>query len=264
MKKQIKIQTTQECWSLVENITYATEPAWYGATYRDLKCSVCIPKHREKVGKYPLLIWLCGGGFQVMDKDVWWPQWIEFARKGVIVASVEYRTNNETCFPDSLADVKAAIRYFRAHADRYSVDPERIFVGGESAGGALASLAGVSNGEAHQKFEVGEWLETSSKVQGVIDFYGVVDMTIRPLGKDQELASAIRYVTPDTPPFLIFHGNCDDLVPIDQSERMYETLCENGVRADYYVLDGEGHGADAFYQQEIMEIIREFMDGIQG
>lgn len=262
MKQKIKIETAQRCWSLVENITYTSVPAWYGTTYKDLKCSVCMPKHRGEQEKFPLLIWLCGGGFQVMDKDVWWPQWIEFSRKGVIVASVEYRTNNETCFPDSLADVKAAIRYFRSHADKYAIDPERIFIGGESAGGALACLAGVSDGEAHKKYEVGEWLETDSRVQGVIDFYGVVDRMARPLGKDPELASAINFVTSDTPPFLIFHGDHDDLVPIDQSERMYEKLCENGVRAEYYVLEGEGHGADAFYQQEIMDIIREFIDSI--
>ena len=210
--------------------------------------------------KSTLLVYI--HSFSQMDKYVWWPQWIEFARRGVIVASVEYRTNNEAVFPDSLADVKAAIRYLRAHAETYSIDAERIFIGGESAGGALACLAGVSDGEAHKKYEVGDWLDTDSRVQGVVDFYGVVDRMSRPLGKDPELASAIRFVTPNTPPFLIFHGNCDDLVPIDQSERMYTCLCENGVRAEYYVLDGEGHGADAFYQQEIMDIIREFIDSI--
>ena len=80
MKKELNIKTEQKCWSLVNNITYAEVPFWYGATYKNLKCSICMPKVRGGE-RYPLLVWLCGGAFKVMDVDVWWPQWTEFARR---------------------------------------------------------------------------------------------------------------------------------------------------------------------------------------
>lgn len=291
MKKELRIKTRQRCWSLVSNITYASVPSWYGATFRDLKFSVCMPKVRGNE-RYPLLIWLCGGAFKVMDTEVWWPQWIEFARKGCVVASVEYRTSNEEVFPAALCDVKSAIRYFKTHADRYGIDPERIFVAGESAGGALASLAGVTGSKEPGKYDVGQWLEADSSVRGVIDYYGVTDMRNRGecknsasaavngntnatygateqfLGMEgdihvlQEEASAVCHISSQTSPFLIFHGDKDALVDMSQSEELYQALCEAGVRADYYVLNGEGHGADAFYQEELLEIVREFIGSV--
>lgn len=275
----MKVKTTQKSWSLVEDITYATVPAWYGATYRDMKCSICMPKFREENEKYPLLIWVCGGAFKVMDKDVWWPQWMEFARGGCIIAGVEYRTSNEAVFPAALQDVKAAVRYLKANASLYAIDKNRVFVAGESAGGALASLAGVTGSQ----YDTGAYPEQDSSVRGVIDFYGVVDMTAQAIqsgsndtfgAEDQFLgvegdhdalkkaASAISYISPDTPPFLIFHGEQDDLVSTSQSDTLYDRLQDAGVRADYYILEQEGHGADAFYQKEIMDIIRDFMNSV--
>lgn len=281
MKKTIKVETKQKCWSLVEDITYAAVPAWYGSTYRSMKCSICMPKVREEGVKYPLVVWFCGGAFKVMDKDVWWPQWMEFAREGCVVASVEYRTSNEAVFPAALTDAKAAIRYLKANAEAYGIDRDRVFVAGESAGGALASLVGVTG----DNYNEGEFLSYDSRVCGVIDFYGLVDMTgpvdenaqnmtfganeqfIGVEGDSKALkkeASAVSHISQDTPPFLIFHGNKDDLVSVSQSDLLYEKLCEAGVRADYYILEQEGHGADAFYQREILDIVRAFMESVAG
>lgn len=297
MKQELKIEKKEICWSLVTDITYCSVPAWYGATFRDLKCSICMPKIRTGE-KYPLLIWICGGAFKVMNKDVWWPQWISFAKKGCVVASVEYRTSNEAVFPSALCDIKTAIRYFKVHAEQYGIDPQKIFVAGESAGGALASLAGVTGNKSNPEYDEGAWQDEDSSVCGVIDYYGVTDMRKQQavsvwehtekisrggdssiagnnnatanaesqfLGIEgdiqelQEKASAVCHVTVNTPPFLIFHGDCDDLVDISQSEKLYQALQESGVYADYYVLEGEGHGSDAFYQENVMGIVRDFV-----
>ena len=253
-------------------MTYARVPAWYGASVKNLRMSVLMPKHRNENEKLPLLIWLCGGAFQVMDPDVWIPQWTEFARKGSVVASVEYRTANEAPFPAALEDVKAAIRFLRANASCFGVDPEKVFVGGESAGGCLACLAGVYGKE--RRYDVGEYLEYSSQIQGVLDFYGLTDFTYKSDGPDdldqvvrqflggrslEEEASACLHVDADTPPFLIFHGDRDELSNICQSETMYRNLVKQGISADFYILEGCGHGADEFYQEEILEIVADFI-----
>ena len=175
MKKEIRIPITQEAITLVPNVVYKMERFWYDMTLRPMKMSVLMPKHWQEHKPQPLVLWLCGGGFQVMDENIWIPQMIDFARAGFTVASVEYRTAHTAPFPAELVDVKAAIRYLRAHKEEFCFDGEHIFVMGESAGGAIASEAGLIT---DPQYDVGEYLEESSAVTGVVDFYGVVDQTV--------------------------------------------------------------------------------------
>lgn len=210
-----------------------------------------------------------------MDPDVWIPQWTEFARRGCVVAGVEYRTANEAPFPAALEDVKAAIRFLRANASGFGINPKKVFVAGESAGGCLACLVGVYGRE--RRYDVGEYLEYSSCVQGVIDFYGVTDFVSNPDqyeeldmarklflgdGDKREEASPCLHVDSHTPPFLIFHGDKDELVDIQQSERMYQSLIGRGIPVKLYVLERCGHGADEFYQREVLEIVEKFISKI--
>ena len=272
MKKVLQIERKQECWSFVPGVAYTRVPSWYDSSVKNLRMSILMPKHREDRKNLPALVWLCGGAFQVMDPDVWIPQWTEFARRGCIVAGVEYRTANEAEFPAALEDVKSAIRFLRGNASDFGLDPDRIFIAGESAGGCLACLAGVYG--KNRKYDVGDYLEYSSRIQGVIDFYGVTDFTYKSDGPDdldqvvrqflggrslEEEASACLHVDADTPPFLIFHGDRDELSDICQSEKMYQNLVKQGISADFYILEGCGHGADEFYQEEILEIVADFI-----
>lgn len=272
MKKILQIERKQECWSFVPGVAYTRVPSWYDSSVKNLRMSILMPKHREDRKNLPVLVWLCGGAFQVMDPDVWIPQWTEFARRGCIVAGVEYRTANEAEFPAALEDVKSAIRFLRGNASDFGLDPDRIFIAGESAGGCLACLAGVYGED--RKYDVGDYLEYSSRIQGVIDFYGVTDFTYKSDGADdldqvvrqflggnslEEEASACLHVDADTPPFLIFHGDRDELSDICQSEKMYQNLVKQGISADFYILEGCGHGADEFYQEEILEIVADFI-----
>ncbi len=272
MKKILQIERKQECWSFVPGVAYTRVPSWYDSSVKNLRMSILMPKHREDRKNLPVLVWLCGGAFQVMDPDVWIPQWTEFARRGCIVAGVEYRTANEAEFPAALEDVKSAIRFLRGNASDFGLDPDRIFIAGESAGGCLACLAGVYGED--RKYDVGDYLEYSSRIQGVIDFYGVTDFTYKSDGADdldqvvrqflggnslEEEASACLHVDADTPPFLIFHGDRDELSDICQSEKMYQNLVKQGISADFYILEGCGHGADEFYQEEILEIVDDFI-----
>lgn len=264
MKKELVVSLKQECWSLVTGITYAQVSSWYDASYRNLKMSIIMPKRRNMEKKYPLIVWICGGAFQVMDQNVWIPQWTEFARQGYIVASVEYRTENEAAFPAALRDVKAAVRYLRAHAEHFGIDSNQVIVAGESAGGCLAALLGVYG--KNRIFDEGEYLEQSSEVQGVIDYYGLTEFWMK--GRiDENLEEAGEdCIGKGTPPFLILHGDRDELVEIEQSQMLYEKLCKRDVPVEFYILKGCGHGADEFYQAEIMEIVKEFIKkcGEQG
>ena len=121
--------------------------------------------------KLPLVIWIFGGAFLVGSKDDTVP--LELLPQGYAVASIGYRLSSDAKFPAQVEDCKAAIRWLRANAARFALDPERFAVFGESAGGYLAAMLGTT-GEV-KEFDVGEHLEHSSRVQAVVDFYGPTD-----------------------------------------------------------------------------------------
>lgn len=282
MRKLLSVLTDKEVLSLVTDITYSTVPAWYNATFQDLKMDLLIPKHRTENKRLPLIIWICGGAFSITDKSVWMPEMVYYAERGYIVASIEYRTSNQAPFPAALIDVKAAIRYLKKHACRFCIDTERIFVMGESAGGTLAALAGLTAGQ--KEFEQGDFQEEDSQVNGVIDFYGIHDFSMKGvmtanenvpswageafLASDgalssEERASAVNYVNGNSVPFLIFHGTKDETVNIRQSDILYDKLTACGVYTEYYQIDGALHGADIFYSAEVKELVISFMEKIQ-
>ena len=277
MKQTLRIAPEREALTLIAGTTYARVPSWYGFTREDLKMDIVLPKHAEGHAPLPAVLWLCGGAFCVVDRSVWMPQMVEFARKGYVVASANYRTSNAVPFPAPLLDVKAAIRFLRAHAAEYCIDPNRIAVMGESAGGTMASLAGVTAGLS--EYEVGEYLDTSSAVQAVVDFYGLTDMSTMPdHSEDANVAdwtmeaflggvtpekldktSAVNYVGKDTPPFMILHGSADITVAMANSENLYAKLIECGIPAEFYVLEGAAHGDDMFYQPPVIDLIDAFL-----
>ena len=211
------------------------------------------------------------------------PELVPYAHHGYIIASIQYRVSGEALFPAQIEDVKTAIRFLRAHAEKYHIDAERIGIMGESAGGHLAALAGTTGNV--KELDKGEWLEQSSKVQAVVDWYGPTDFlqlsqfsdsVIKNLaaspealligGRAQdnkeksEKANPISYITGETPPFLILHGDSDRIVPFSQSEILYEALKGIGADVALYNLEGAGHATKEFFQPEIENIIINFFD----
>lgn len=279
MQKVQKNEVVRESLALVSGVTYAVVPSWYGVTCRNLQMDLIVPKRRAAGKPRPLLIWLCGGAFSVMDKSVWIPELTEYARRGYIVASLEYRTMQESCFPVPVMDIKAGIRYLKAHAEQYLIDSEKIAIAGESAGATLAGLAGMMR---DRKYDAGDYLEWSSEVQAVIDFYGISDMQLLKQDKsrlseevflqfldrgDRQLcheASLLSHVDKNTPPFLLLHGEQDSTVPIIHSERLYEALEKKGVRTDFYRFPNAGHGDDRFYQEDTVGIADAFLKEVLG
>lgn len=281
MEKELTIKREYEVQSLSAGIAYSCVEDWYAGTYRNLKMNLLFPKHREDHPAQPALLWICGGGFSVVSRDIWMPELMYYARRGYTVASVEYRTSNMAGFPAPLIDVKTAVRYLKAHAKQYCIDPEYIFVAGESAGGTFASFLGATGNE--KSFDVGDYLEFNSKVAGVIDFYGPIDFKNECLLQSEKVpswcldaflgenytddtirfASPVHYIDKNTVPFLIFHGTDDLTVSIKQSDELYEKLQQEKIPVEYYKLRGAQHGDDLFYQDPIKEIVVDFMKRIQ-
>lgn len=278
-EKTLEVTMKQEVLSLISGISYAVVPSWYDASLKDLKLDLIVPKHRNGHKPCPVIIWLCGGAYMVCDRTVWLPELIRFAREGYAVASVEYRCTNEVTFPQPLIDVKAAIRFLRAHAQEFCLDPDRFYVMGESAGGTMATLVGTTGGM--KDFEQGSYLEYDSRVQGIVDFYGPTDFKIteRTAAASDDIpdwcmkaflgtstysenlvrASAISYVSEQTPPCLILHGLADQVVDPAHSKAFFKALKSHNVYTECYFLEDAIHGDDLFYQDEMIERILTFL-----
>lgn len=258
------------------DITYAQVDSWYGHSRRDLKMDLIYPEDME--GRtYPCIVWICGGGWLRMDKSAHLAYLAQLAQKGFAVASVEYRTSNEGSFPIQLVDVKAAIRYLKAHAERYRINPDAFGVMGESAGGYLACMAAL---DMDASLEVGDYLEQSSQVQAACPWYPPTDLATFPYENEKQAAasaeslmmgfsvmdhpekakenSPVSKVTPAAPPFFIIHGNEDKTVPFSQSEELYEVLEKAGCDVTLLALDGADHADLMFFQEKVWEQITEF------
>lgn len=272
MKEKLKVKVTAPQYSFVSGITFAQVDAWYDHTRRDLKMDIFYPEDKSK--KYPCVVWICGGAWIRLDRSAHTAYLAELARSGFVVASVEYRTTNEGCFPIQLQDVKAGIRYLKANSERYNIDTERIGVMGESAGGYLTAMTALVDDPA---YDVGAYTEFSSKVQAACAWYPVTDLTgfsypspleaaasmeSLLLGKnvmlepEEALAiSPVSFATKDAPPFLIIHGDNDHTVPFAQGEALHDMLEEAGADVRFLALEGSDHADMPFFQEEIWQRI---------
>lgn len=279
MKKTIDVPAVRDGLWMDTDITYAQVPGWLGNTTRDLKLTVIRHFQTDDNKCYPVIFWFAGGGWMDTDNNVHLADLVDLAHAGYIVVGVEYRDSNKVQFPGQLEDAKAAVRYLRANADRFQADPDRFVAMGESAGGHLASMLGVTNG--HEEFDRGAHLDVSSAVQAVVPFYGVVDPLSAKqgsatndfdfvyrnlLGAEPEAApeldraaNPLTYIDQNTVPFLIFHGTEDKVVPVQDSERLYDELTEKHVPADFYVLKGAEHMDVKFLQPQVFKIIEDFL-----
>lgn len=259
---------------LVAGNVSGAETGLAGKAHRDLayvtnghgrqRLDVFLP---EKGTNWPLIVWIHGGAWLGGSKEN--APAMRFVGEGYAVASINYRLSQHAIFPAQILDCKAAIRWLRAHAKEFGYDRERIGVWGASAGGHLVALLGTS-GEVKEFDSFGAATNASSRVQCVVDFFGPVDLTLMgkqappdsaldhdapdspesklmggPIQERKELArkaNPITYVSADDPPFLILHGDADNVVPIGQSELLHGALTKAGVKSGYRVIKGAGHG----------------------
>jgi acetyl esterase/lipase len=228
----------------------------------------------------PVVVWIHGGAWQSGSKANCPAK--PLVGKGYVVVSLGYRLSQSAIFPAQIEDCKAAIRWLRAHAGEYGIDPNHIGVWGASAGGQLAALLGTT-GENHD-FDVGENLNQSSAVQCVIDWfgptdflhYGAVDRKLEedpngvyakfiggiPSEKPEQVkrSSPITYVQPGVAPFLIMQGDQDTVVPAQQSEVLHAALRKAGVESTLKIFPGAGHGGPDFSTPASVQQMSDFLD----
>lgn len=217
-------------------------------------------------GPLPVIVWVHGGGWRRGGKRKC-PA-VALVPDGFAVASIDYRLSGAAPFPAQIEDCKAAVRWLRANAAKYNLDADRIGVWGMSAGGHLAALLGTSGGVPELEGS-GDNMKYSSRVQAVCDVAGPVDLlALTNLGPKRRFAiegllggtpekdkattaSPLHYVSKDDPPFLIVHGEGDRVVPVEQSQRLYEELRKAGVNATLKILPNVGH------QGVLMEAVKD-------
>lgn len=238
-----------------------------------------LPRKAEG-GPVPLIVWIHGGAWMSGDKNHA-PLPIILDR-GYAVASLNYRLTTTDLHPAQIYDCKAALRFLRAHAAEYKVDPARIGVWGHSAGGHLAALLGTSGDVKELEGDLGN-KDISSRVQAVVDWAGPTDFVTCALqappncridfkspsnpiaalmGPNQSptaylAASPIQYVSGDDPPFLILHAQDDDVVPVKQAIELSELLKMKKVKVRSHISTYGGHG---LFKPEFVNETMDFFD----
>jgi acetyl esterase/lipase len=284
----------------IENVVYAA-PKLLNGKSTSLKMDILIP---EPARKRTVVLYVPGGGFVVAAKESALNLRTFVAEAGFAVASVQYRTTRDGAnYRDGVEDIKAAIRFLRENADKYGINADVVAVWGESAGGYLAAMVGVTNHDS--TFDAGADPNQSSDVQGVIDDFGASDISkmaadfdavtqhaiysndgiVHYIGKASDAntldlgiaataANPVKYIHADAPPFLIFHGNQDRMVSPSQTLILHDALRAAGVRSNRYVLDGAGHGDLAFMgdahsgllwsTNQVMNLIVDFLNRVNA
>jgi acetyl esterase/lipase len=223
-----------------------------------LQLDMARPKAGE--GPFPAVVCIHGGGFRAGSRQGYDGLCIRLAEQGYVAVTVSYRLAPKYQYPAAIHDVKTAVRWLRANAKKYQVDPDQIGVTGGSAGGHLAQFLGVTADV--KQFEVGGNLDQSSRVSCVVNYYGPSDFTksygksvdaaqVLPLwlGGDLEQArqkhiqaSPLYWVTPNAAPTLCIHGTEDKYVAHEQAVWIIDRLKGAGVEAALVTLEGAGHG----------------------
>ncbi|HSY17244.1 MAG TPA: alpha/beta hydrolase [Candidatus Acidoferrales bacterium] len=254
------------------------------AAGQDLKLDLYFPTNAAGA-RLPVVMYVHGGGWQLGNKEMLglMPGPVELLRRNYLVVSADYRLAPDNKFPAMLEDAKCAVRFLRAHAKEFNLDPNRIGVMGDSAGGHLVALLGLTDASAG--FEGAGWTNESSRVQAVVDLYGPSDLLSGPTNNQSSIkiikaafgatnaldpvlvrGSPVTYVTSNAPPFLILHGNRDQLVSLQQSVELNDRLKAVGADSTLVVITNFAHGYTPFWLKsspttaELSRRIADFFD----
>jgi acetyl esterase/lipase len=267
----------QKAPAIPDNVTFAAGIEYTNPDGQHLKLDLARPKTGD--GPFPTIICIHGGGFRAGNREGYDGLCIKLAQNGYVAMTVSYRLAPKYQFPAAINDTKAAVRWARANATKYKIDPMRIGVTGGSAGGHLAQFLGVT-GDVKEFEGDGGNADQSSKVSCVVNVYGPSDFTksygksvdaaeVLPLflggnletARKQHLrASPLYWVTPNAAPTLCIHGTEDKYVAHEQAVWLIDKLKAAGVEAELLTLEGAGHGFKGKDAETADKSLLEFFD----
>ena len=271
-------------------IAIADEPSLSDVIYGsigDVALRLDFYEPTQRGQERPLIVWVHGGAWRSGTKSG--VPIVKLREQGFAIASVDYRLSPVAKFPAQIHDIKSAIRFLRANADRYGVDANRFVLAGSSAGGHLAVLAAVSDGVSELIGNPGVAENISSSVQAVVSFYGAGNIqTIlsqsTPFGlgvrvpalelflggqPDQQptlarLASPVVHIDSRDPPLWLYHGDQDPQMPINQSHELEGAYKKIGLPVKLEVVHGGKHGGAGFFTDEqLSRLGKELLDSLQ-
>jgi acetyl esterase/lipase len=245
---------------------------------QDTHLQLDLARPKEGDGPFPAIVCIHGGGFRAGTREGYDKLCLTLAQHGYVAVTITYRLAPAHPFPAAVYDCKAAVRWLRANAAKYHVDPARIGVTGGSAGGHLAQFLGVTNGV--KEFEGEGNLDQSSSVACVVNYFGPSDFTksydksvdakdVLPLFFGGDLTtklhehivgSPLYWVTPNAAPTLCVHGTEDKYVAYEQATWMVDKLKASSVEAELLTLKGAGHGFKGEFLKQADEALLAFFD----
>lgn len=267
---------------VIENVVYAAMDS------EALHMSILTPWTQRYPQDYetalrPLIVFVQGSSWRtpVLGEKI--PQLVQYVNKGYIVATVQHRSSIDGHpFPAFLQDVKTAIRFLRANAKKYAIDPHRVAIWGTSSGANAAMLVGLTGDDPQYKVDL--YQDQSDAVDAVVSCFAPMDVaeTFKYTAKipgnqllqfcllgtdtkkwptiEKEMSPLYRVKDGQQyPPFLLFHGDADKMVPYDQMEKMYQRLQDNGNEVEAYRVKGANHERD-FWSQRIYDVAGDFLD----
>ncbi|WP_231131197.1 alpha/beta hydrolase [Crateriforma conspicua] len=274
---------------LPRGVRYVSDVLFKEVDGLELKLDLLLPAKSE-LEKTPVAVWIHGGawmrGNKARDLRRFDQLVARVLRRGVAFVSIEYRLSGQATFPAQVVDCNDAIAFLHRNRDQYNLDVGSLILMGSSAGGHLATLVGVTHAKGIPGFSSG-YDSSDVHIMGVVDFYGPIDLLklqgkrdavdlssdrspeARLLGhsprlrpESARLASPSTHIDPESPPFLIFHGDQDKRVPLDQSELLLSLLQKHGVQSRLVIVEGAVHGDEKFDETSYNDAVLTFMDSL--
>ncbi len=255
----IPFQTASAQDAIPDSVSFEKDIEYANPDGQHLQLNMARPKDGD--GPFPAVICIHGGGFRAGTREGFNELCLQLSQRGYVAVTVSYRLAPKYQFPAAVHDVKAAVRWVRANAAKYDIDPDRIGTTGGSAGGHLAQFLGVTSGVKQFEGDGGN-AEYSSSVDCVVNFYGPSDFTksydasvdaaeVLPLflgGNLQQQrqrhieASPLSWVTPEASPTLCIHGTNDNYVAHEQAIWLIDRLNASGIEATLMTIENGDHG----------------------